>query len=369
MASLLGTIMSYIYFSTAAVATLLVSRVAIWFVKRLSYSLGERFKISPAMQRLMEDLLRLSIWIVASILVLVEALAFFGFGDIILTSVSESLAIHSTRIGIVIAIVLIAYFLTKFLGIFFSEFKLQTRLDPFTVGLAQSLTKYLIYAVAGILILTNALVAAGLSTIASSVVTLFTVFVGIAVSFAATGSLGNALAGIVLMSWRPYREGDRVEIGEGSYGDVLDLDIMFTKIKTIKNEIVHVPNLQVLGNKITNYSGMKKVLAHQQVTIGYDFDRMAVEQLLLKSAALTKNLLPDPPPFVLIRNLDNYYVTYEINAYTDKPSELILIYSDLMKNILDIFGKAHIEIMSPQQVAYRPSQDSRQLDTHSPWKP
>ena len=111
---------------------------------------------------------------------------------------------------------------------------------------------------------------AGLQTVAGTLVTLFAVFIGLVVSFAATGSIGNALSGLVVMSWRPFKEADCVEVGGGVYGDVLEVDIMFTRIKTIKNEIVHVPNSQILSNKIVNYSALGKVIVHYQVAIGYD---------------------------------------------------------------------------------------------------
>ena len=87
------------------------------------------------------------------------------------------------------------------------------------------------------------------------------------------------------MSWRPYKDGDRVEVAGGTYGDVVEVDVMFTKIRTIKDEIVHVPNNQVLGNKFVNYSALPKVIVHQQITLGYDVSRKLVEGLLLEAVS------------------------------------------------------------------------------------
>jgi small-conductance mechanosensitive channel len=156
------------------------------------------------------------------------------------------------------------------------------------------------------------------------------------------------------MSWRPYKEGDRVEVG-GVYGDIVEVDVMFTRIRTIKNELVHVPNSQVLSTKIVNYSAMPHVIVHYEVTIGYDIPRAIVENLLIQVALSTSGLLTIPKPFVLIRNLDNNFIAYEINAYTDKPNELITTYSKLMQKTLDIFREAGVEILSPQHVAIRDS--------------
>lgn len=141
----------------------------------------------------------------------------------------------------------------------------------------------------------------------------------------------------------------------GVYGDIVEVDVMFTRIRTIKNELVHVPNSQVLSTKIVNYSAMPQVIVHYEVTIGYDVPHTRVEELLIQAAHSAPGLLPEPQPFVLIRNLDNNFVAYEINAYTDKPNELTTIYSKLMQEILDTFRDAGVEILSPQHVAIRDS--------------
>ena len=97
------------------------------------------------------------------------------------------------------------------------------------------------------------------------------------------------------------------------------------------------------------------VMAHQQVTIGYDVSRKLVEHLLLDAAQRSEGLLAEPKPFVLVRDLNNNYVTYEINGYTDKTKQLVMIYSSLMESTLDRFDKAGVEILSPQHITLRDS--------------
>jgi small-conductance mechanosensitive channel len=146
-----------------------------------------------------------------------------------------------------------------------------------------------------------------------------------------------------------------VEVGGAVYEDVLEVDIMFTRIKTIKKEIVHVPNSQILGKKIVNYSALEKPIVHYRVTIGYDAPRELVERLLLAASSRTDGLLQEPKSFVLMRKLDNYHGSYEINAYSDQPNQLVTIYSNLMKNILDVFDESGVEILSAKHVAVRES--------------
>jgi small-conductance mechanosensitive channel len=301
------------------------------------------------------SLVRGLIWALAAVFVFAEISAAFGLGSLISDSIASFFAVNAGRIGVMFVLVVAGYVAARIVTIVFSEYKRHTKLDTLTIDLFQNVVRYLVYAVVAVMLLTNLLVMAGLQTLAGTLVTLFTVFVGLVVSFAATGSIGNALSGIVVMSWRPFKEGDRVEVAGGTYGDVQEVNIMFTKIKTIKDEIIHVPNSQVLANKIVNYSESPNVIVHQEVTIGYDVPRTRVEELLLKAVVGIDNLLTEPKPFVLVRNLDNNYVAYEINAYTDKPNQLINTYSQLMKSTLDLFGKAGIEILSPQHIALRKS--------------
>ncbi|MGA2240163.1 MAG: mechanosensitive ion channel family protein [Candidatus Bathyarchaeia archaeon] len=312
-------------------------------------------KLSAELSDLAGALLRMIIWLAAAFFVLAEVLVTLGLQEMLLQSISSFLTANAGRIGVMIVIIVVGYVALRIFRIVFAEYKRRTKLHPFTVDLFQNLARYLVYAIVAVLLLTNVLVMAGLQTLAGTMVTLFTVFIGLVVSFAATGSIGNALSGLVIMSWRPYKDGDRVEVAGGTYGDVVEVDVMFTKIRTIKDEIVHVPNNQVLGNKIVNYSALPKVIVHQQITISYDVSRKLVEELLLEAAQRSEGLLAEPKPFLLVRDLDNNYVAYEINAYTDKPNRLVAIYSNLMENILDRFDQAGVEILSPQYVALRRS--------------
>lgn len=180
-----------------------------------------------------------------------------------------------------------------------------------------------------------------------------TVFLGVIVSFSSTTTVGNFLAGVVLAYMRPFRRGDRVKIGE-VMGDVVDSSFLYTRLRTSKNEEVLIPSLQILGGTVVNYSSAPEgVVLYTQVSIGYDTPRTQVEQLLLEAAKRTEGCEQDPPPFVLIRSLNDFYVTYELNVYTRCPNQMLAIYSRLHENIKDAFDSAGVEIMSPHYVAVR----------------
>jgi len=106
----------------------------------------------------------------------------------------------------------------------------------------------------------------------------------------------------------------------------------------------------VLGSFVTNFSLQAQdrgIVLHTSVTIGYDAPWRTIHKLLIDAALRTKYILHDPVPFVLQANLQDSYVQYEINAYTDHPLQMPFIYSDLHANIQDSFFEAGVEIMSP----------------------
>jgi small-conductance mechanosensitive channel len=95
------------------------------------------------------------------------------------------------------------------------------------------------------------------------------------------------------------------------------------------------------------------VILHTTVTIGYDAPWETVQALLIAAARATTDILPTPPPFVLQTALNDFYVSYELNAYTDVPEYMPRLYSELHQNIQDKFNEGGVEIMSPHYTMLR----------------
>jgi small-conductance mechanosensitive channel len=181
------------------------------------------------------------------------------------------------------------------------------------------------------------------------------VFLGLLVSLGSSSALSNIVAGLVLTYTRAYRVGDRVQVG-GAFGDIVETTLLVTRVRTIKNEEITIPNGIVLSNAVTNYSRDAKTLGlilHTSVTIGYDAPWRTVHSLLIEAALATPGVLRDPTPFVWQTALNDFYVTYEINAYTDRPHDAPAMYADLHARIQDTFYAAGVEIMSPHYASLR----------------
>ncbi|MBN7818178.1 mechanosensitive ion channel family protein [Algoriphagus pacificus] len=186
------------------------------------------------------------------------------------------------------------------------------------------------------------------------------VFLGLLISLGSSSAISNIIAGLVIIYMRAFKIGDRVKIGDTT-GDVIEKTMLVTRLRTIKNEEVTIPNSAILNGNTINYSvedhGAGLIL-HTTVTIGYDVPWRKVHELLIKAALEVETVLKEPKPFVLQTSLDDFYVSYQINAYTLDSKKAAKSYSDLHANIQDAFAEAGVEIMSPH---YRAARDGADL--------
>jgi len=194
------------------------------------------------------------------------------------------------------------------------------------------------------------------------------VFLGILFTFGSAGALSNIVAGLVLTYMRGFKIGDRVHIGAIN-GDILEKSLLVTRLRTIKNEIVSIPNSVVMGSHTTNYSAAAAeygLILHTSVTIGYDTPWKTIQELLIKAALETDLIEKSPTPFVIQEKLNNFYVTYQINAYTKEASQQDIIYSQLHQHIQEMFNQACVEIMSSHYTNIRDGNKSTVPNDHLP---
>jgi small-conductance mechanosensitive channel len=181
------------------------------------------------------------------------------------------------------------------------------------------------------------------------------VFLGVLLSLGSTSAVAHGVAGTILTYMRAFKVGDFVKIGS-DMGEVVEKTLLVTRIRTQKRELVTIPNGTVLGGVVINYSAEGRhegVIFHTTVTIGYSAPWRQVHELLLSAALNTEDILRMPAPFVLQTGLSDFYVCYELNAYTAKPMNMQRIYSVLHQNIQDRFNEAGLEINSPHYLSLR----------------
>ena len=181
------------------------------------------------------------------------------------------------------------------------------------------------------------------------------VFIGIIVSLGSTSIIGNVIAGMVMTYMRPFRIGDYIKVGD-TVGEVIEKTVLVTRIRTRKNEVVTIQNSSLMGSQTSNFTVAAQnygIIVHTKVTIGYDVPWQQVKNIMERAALATPGIKHDPKPFMMTTSLDDFYVEYEINAFTDDAERLPRIYSELHQNLLKSFFDDGVEIMSPHIYARR----------------
>ncbi len=181
------------------------------------------------------------------------------------------------------------------------------------------------------------------------------IFVGVLFSLGSSSAIGNMVAGVVLTYTRAFQIGDIVQIAD-TVGQVMEKTMLVTRLHTIKNVAVTIPNGAVLSSHVVNFSTLATtsgLILHTTVTIGYDAPWRKVHELLIEAARRTEQILSDPAPFVLQTSLDDFYVSYELNATTNRADLMAVTSSQLHLNIQETFNEGGVEIMSPHYAALR----------------
>jgi small-conductance mechanosensitive channel len=191
------------------------------------------------------------------------------------------------------------------------------------------------------------------STLSGGAAAAISVAAGTIIGFSSRNTISNVIAGILLLSSRPFKIGDRIRTSANDdlIGDVIEITILYTKLRTIRNELVAVPNQMLLQQQIINYSGLDVLACVIEVSQTYEQKRQRIESLLLEAAEKTKEIVRDPQPTVLLKRLESYAAVYELRAYTNKPNEFLKIQSELRKNVYDIFQMQGIDLTVPQAQA------------------
>jgi small-conductance mechanosensitive channel len=270
-----------------------------------------------------------------------------------LNVVGEAIVTYLPNIFFIAVIVVISFYVTRFVRIIFTEVGKQTitfpGFYPEWAGPTYKIVRFMIFTLTVIVIFPY------LPGAKSPAFQGISIFLGVLFSLGSTSAVANVVAGVILTYMRAFTIGDRVKIAD-TIGDVVEKTLLVTRVKTIKNVEITIANAMVLSSHIINFSASAKndgLILHTAVTIGYSAPWRTVHQLLIEAALATPNVLPEPKPFILQTALDDFYVRYELNAYTDQPNRMAGIYSDLHQNIQDRFNEAGVEITSPHFSAVR----------------
>jgi small-conductance mechanosensitive channel len=188
---------------------------------------------------------------------------------------------------------------------------------------------------------------------------LLTLVGGTIIGFAAINTIGNAIAGLIVMTSRPFKVGDRIFFN-GQFADITAIELIYTKMLTLDNVLVSIPNQELLKTEIDNYGKKSVVRRHCTVTPGFEYDSTSVEKALLEAADRVQSVLKEPKPYVWITKFQSYAVEYTLYVFISEIERLPEIDAELHQTVLETCKRHGIDISTPLLLKQLKDQSSRQ---------
>lgn len=178
---------------------------------------------------------------------------------------------------------------------------------------------------------------------------------GIAIGFAAKDTLSNLIAGVLLIIDRPFEIGDRIEVwsapsGSATWGDVVDIGIRATRIKTTDNIVIIIPNNEIMKRDIVNYSVLSnRIRVRVNIGVAYDTDIDRARKVIVGIAEKAEWILKDPAPKVVVRNFGESSVDLQLRVWINDARKRMDTISFITDHVKEAFDREGIEIPYPKR--------------------
>lgn len=170
---------------------------------------------------------------------------------------------------------------------------------------------------------------------------------GLAIGLAIQGALTNLSAGVMLLIFRPYRLGDVVRI-DGELGTVADMELFTTRIDTLDNRRIILPNSKIYGNKIENLTRNAQRRVEIPVGVSYKADFEVTRQALESAAAAVPGILTTPAPAVIATGFGDSAVNWEVRLWC-APTDIVAVRTEAIRLIKKSLADGGVEIPFPQR--------------------
>jgi small-conductance mechanosensitive channel len=178
---------------------------------------------------------------------------------------------------------------------------------------------------------------------------------GIAIGFAAKDTLSNLIAGVLLILDRPFEVGDRIEVwsapkNSSTWGDVIDIGLRATKIRTTDNIVIVIPNNEIMTRDIVNYTTVTdEIRVRIPFSIAYDADMEKAKEIIIKVSLELDWVMPDPAPKVVVRSFGESAVVLQARVWINNPRRRMDTISHITDRVKEVFQQEGIEIPFPKR--------------------
>ena len=235
----------------------------------------------------------------------------------------ELLTTYGGKIVAAIIVIIVGLILIKMLNKLAAKAIGKTKLDDTVKSIIKTIIKILLY----VILIISVIDILGVSM--SSVIAVLA-SCGLAVGLALQGALGNLAGGLMILIFKPFKVGDYIE-STGAEGTVSDISVFYTKIMTVDNKQILVPNGDLMNSNVTNFTVANKRRIDQDFKITNDIDADFVKSVLLKAASETSGVVAEPAPFARMTAVDDDTYIFTVRAWCE-TADYWTVYFDLIEN-------------------------------------
>jgi len=279
-------------------------------------------------------LLSYVVYVAATVVIVILLLTYFADVDSI-DWLSQFWADNAGRIEALLVFLVAVLLVARLSNAVFEDYKFRTKkFNPQVVDLFKGLVRNVLYLIAVLVSIFLLFTIMGLQEVGLVLVITLVVFIclGIALSYS---TVKNIVAGLAIMNSDIFSTGDKVKFGKDLICEVVEKNLIFTKVRTEEGETVNVPNSEILSDKVLNYS---RSMAHG-ISITFELPSRIrhdeVEALVKRAVTKVDGLMKEPAPEIFAREMTGSKMKYQITAYVLDALKAKRVRSDLVFSIQD----------------------------------
>ena len=259
-------------------------------------------------------------------------------------ALGTTLAAFVTNLIVAILVFTAFYLLWKLLDRLIRPVMSRAKLDATTASFAQTFLKYVVLTIG----IVNAFDAVGIDT-AAVIASLG--IAGLTIGFAARDALSNVISGVFIFWDRPFVIGDLIEV-EGHYGKVDNITLRSTRVITVDGKMLAIPNSTMVNSTVASYTNFPNLRIDVGVTIGVEEQVERARQILLGLVREDPDYMTEPPPSVVVTQLNDYNVALELRAWLKNERNHIPKRHALREAIFEAFTVAGVDMPFETLVTY-----------------
>jgi small-conductance mechanosensitive channel len=275
------------------------------------------------------------VYLMTTVVVLIIVVSLLGYDAV--DSFERFLADNGGGLGSILVIIAAAYVADRLIETILEDYKFRTKkftpqvIDMFKLTIRVTLSLIAFLTVAVSIMGMMDMLAAGL--ILAAAIIIF-ICLGVALSYSAAQ---NIVSGLALMDTSIFDIGDRVQVSGRLDCEIIEKDLVFTKVRTLEGEIVSVPNKEIIAHRIYNYTKYGTHGISLSFEASYSIPHRDVERYVIDAVSKVSNVLKDPKPELYAKDIRNNQIIYEVVVYASDALNDHKIRSELVFRIQDTF--------------------------------